>query len=149
MKSIDVRIIDSRMKEQLPSYATQGSAGLDLRACIEMPLTLEPGSTHLIPTGLAIHIADPAFAAMILPRSGLGHKHGIVLGNLVGLIDSDYQGELMVSTWNRGSAQFILNPMERLAQLVIVPVLQVKFNLVEEFSSSDRGAGGFGSTGKQ
>lgn len=137
------------MRDQLPAYATQGSAGLDLRACIDLPLTLEPGSTHLIPTGLAIHIADPAYAAMILPRSGLGHKHGIVLGNLVGLIDSDYQGELMVSTWNRGSTKFILNPMERLAQLVIVPVLQVSFNLVEEFGISDRGAGGFGSTGKQ
>jgi dUTP pyrophosphatase len=149
MKSIDVKILNSRMRDQLPAYATQGSAGLDLRACIETPLTLEPGSTHLIPTGLAIHIADPAYAAMILPRSGLGHKHGIVLGNLVGLIDSDYQGELMVSTWNRGSAQFILNPMERLAQLVIVPIRQVEFNLVKEFSNSDRGAGGFGSTGKQ
>jgi len=149
MKTIDLKIIDARMRDQLPSYATPGSAGLDLRACIEAPLTIEPGSTHLIPTGLAIHIADPAYAAMILPRSGLGHKHGIVLGNLVGLIDSDYQGELMVSTWNRGATAFVLNPMERLAQLVIVPVLQVGFRVVDTFEESDRGAGGFGSTGKK
>jgi dUTP pyrophosphatase len=149
MKTIDLKIIDARMRDQLPSYATPGSAGLDLRACIEAPLTIEPGSTHLIPTGLAIHIADPAYAAMILPRSGLGHKHGIVLGNLVGLIDSDYQGELMVSTWNRGATAFVLNPMERLAQLVIVPVLQVGFRVVDAFEESDRGAGGFGSTGKK
>jgi dUTP pyrophosphatase len=149
MKTIDLKIIDPRMRDQLPSYATPGSAGLDLRACIETPLTIEPGSTHLIPTGLAIHIADPAYAAMILPRSGLGHKHGIVLGNLVGLIDSDYQGELMVSTWNRGATAFVLNPMERLAQLVIVPVLQVGFRVVDSFEESDRGAGGFGSTGKK
>jgi dUTP pyrophosphatase len=149
MKTIDLKIIDARMRDQLPSYATPGSAGLDLRACIEAPITIEPGSTHLIPTGLAIHIADPAYAAMILPRSGLGHKHGIVLGNLVGLIDSDYQGELMVSTWNRGSTAFVLNPMERLAQLVIVPVLQVGFRVVDSFEESDRGAGGFGSTGKK
>lgn len=149
MKTIDVKILNQQLREQLPAYATPGSAGLDLRACIDAPLTLEPGSTHLIPTGLAIHIADPAYAAMILPRSGLGHKHGIVLGNLVGLIDSDYQGELMVSTWNRGSASFILNPMERLAQLVIVPVLQVAFHIVDEFTESERGSGGFGSTGKQ
>jgi len=149
MKTIDVKILNQQLREQLPAYATPGSAGLDLRACIDTPLTLEPGSTHLIPTGLAIHIADPAYAAMILPRSGLGHKHGIVLGNLVGLIDSDYQGELMVSTWNRGNASFTLNPMERLAQLVIVPVLQVAFNVVEEFTESERGGGGFGSTGKQ
>jgi dUTP pyrophosphatase len=148
MKTIDVKILDPRMKEQLPAYATSGSAGLDLRACIDAPMVIEPGTTHLIPTGLAIHIEDPSYAAMILPRSGLGHKHGIVLGNLVGLIDSDYQGQLMVSTWNRGNTQFILNPLERLAQLVIVPVLQVGFTVVEEFSSSDRGAGGFGSTGK-
>lgn len=148
MKTIDVKILDPRMKEQLPQYATEGSAGLDLRACIDEPLVIEPGATHLIPTGLAIHIADPSYAAMILPRSGMGHKHGIVLGNLVGLIDSDYQGQLMVSTWNRGQTAFTLNPMERLAQLVIVPVLQVAFNLVEEFDTSDRGAGGFGSTGK-
>ncbi len=149
MKTIDLKIIDARMLDQLPRYATAGSAGLDLRACIEAPLTIEPGSTHLIPTGLAIHIADPAYAAMILPRSGLGHKHGIVLGNLVGLIDSDYQGELMVSTWNRGATAFVLNPMERLAQLVIVPVLQVGFRVVDSFEESDRGAGGFGSTGKK
>jgi dUTP pyrophosphatase len=148
MKTIDVKILDPRMKEQLPAYATAGSAGLDLRACLDAPLTIKPGETHLIPTGLAIHIADPAYAAMILPRSGMGHKHGIVLGNLVGLIDSDYQGQLMVSTWNRGQAEFTLNPMERLAQLVIVPVLQVGFKVVEEFLGSERGAGGFGSTGK-
>ena len=149
MKTIDLKIIDARMRDQLPNYATAGSAGLDLRACIEAPLTIEPGSTHLIPTGLAIHIADPAYAAMILPRSGLGHKHGIVLGNLVGLIDSDYQGELMVSTWNRGATAFVLNPLERLAQLVIVPVLQVGFRVVDSFEESDRGVGGFGSTGKK
>jgi dUTP pyrophosphatase len=148
MKTIDVKVLDQRLREQMPAYATPGSAGLDLRACINAPLTLEPGSTHLIPTGLAIHIADPAYAAMILPRSGMGHKHGIVLGNLVGLIDSDYQGELMVSAWNRGSGAFVLNPMERLAQLVIVPVLQVAFNVVESFTETERGAGGFGSTGK-
>ncbi len=148
MKNIDVKILDPRMKELLPAYATAGSAGLDLRACIDAPLTIEPGSTHLVPTGLAIHIGDPAYAAMILPRSGLGHKHGIVLGNLVGLIDSDYQGQLMVSTWNRGQTAFTLQPMERLAQLVIVPVLQVELNVVEEFDASERGAGGFGSTGK-
>jgi dUTP pyrophosphatase len=149
MKTIELKIIDARMRDQLPSYATPGSAGLDLRACIEAPLTIEPGSTHLIPTGLAVHIADPGYAAMILPRSGLGHKHGIVLGNLVGLIDSDYQGELMVSTWNRGATAFVLNPMDRLAQLVIVPVLQVGFRVVDSFEESDRGAGGFGSTGKK
>ncbi len=149
MKNVAVKILDERMREQMPAYATPGSAGLDLRACITEPITLEPGSTHLIPTGLAIHIADPGYAAMILPRSGMGHKHGIVLGNLVGLIDSDYQGQLMVSTWNRGHAAFVLNPMERLAQLVIVPVLQVGFSVVEEFDSSERGEGGFGSTGKQ
>ncbi len=149
MKTIELKILDARMRDQLPNYATPGSAGLDLRACIEAPLTIEPGSTHLIPTGLAIHIADPSYAAMILPRSGLGHKHGIVLGNLVGLIDSDYQGELMVSTWNRGATAFALNPMERLAQLVIVPVMQVGFRIVESFEQSDRGEGGFGSTGKK
>jgi len=148
MKTIDVKVLDQRLREQMPTYATPGSAGLDLRACIQAPLTLEPGSTHLIPTGLAIHIADPTYAAMILPRSGMGHKHGIVLGNLVSLIDSDYQGELMVSTWNRGNAAFVLNPMERLAQLVIVPVLQVAFNIVDSFTETERGAGGFGSTGK-
>jgi dUTP pyrophosphatase len=148
MKTIDVKILDLRMKQQMPAYATTGSAGLDLRACIDAPLTIKPGETHLVPTGLAIHIADPRYAAMILPRSGMGHKHGIVLGNLVGLIDSDYQGQLMVSTWNRGQAEFTLDPMERLAQLVIVPVLQVGFNVVEEFTDSERGVGGFGSTGK-
>ena len=148
MKTIDVKILDPRMQELLPAYATPGSAGLDLRACIDAPLTLEPGQTVLVPTGLAIHVADPGYAAMILPRSGLGHKNGIVLGNLVGLIDSDYQGQLMVSTWNRGHAAFTLQPLDRLAQLVIVPVLQVGFNVVEEFASSERGAGGFGSTGK-
>ena len=143
MKTIDVKILDPRMKDQLPEYATAGSAGLDLRACIDTPLTIKPGETHLILTGLAIHVSDPGYAAMILPRSGMGHKHGIVLGNLVGLIDSDYQGQLMVSTWNRGQVEFTLNPMERLAQLIIVPVLQVGFNVVEEFDTSDRGAGGF------
>jgi dUTP pyrophosphatase len=148
MNRIDLKILDPRLHEPLPAYATPGSAGLDLRACIEAPLTIAPGSTHLIPTGVAIHIADPGYAAMILPRSGLGHKHGIVLGNLVGLIDSDYQGQLMVSTWNRGSTEFILQPMDRLAQLVIVPVLQVAFNIVEDFDASTRGASGFGSTGK-
>ncbi|HEY1044534.1 MAG TPA: dUTP diphosphatase [Telluria sp.] len=147
-KNIDLKIMDPRMKEFMPEYATPGSAGLDLRACIDLPVTLEPGATVLIPTGLAIHIGDPRYAAMILPRSGMGHKNGIVLGNLVGLIDSDYQGQLMVSTWNRGQNVFTLQPMERLAQLVIVPVLQVGFNVVEEFEQSERGAGGFGSTGK-
>ena len=149
MKTIDVKILDPRMKELLPAYATPGSAGLDLRACLDAPLVLEPGQTVLVPTGLAIHVADPGYAAMILPRSGLGHKNGIVLGNLVGLIDSDYQGQLMVSTWNRGNQTFTLQPLDRLAQLVIVPVLQVGFNVVDEFASSERGAGGFGSTGKQ
>lgn len=149
MKSIDVKILDPRMKDQMPAYATPGSAGLDLRACLDEPVTINPGETHLIPTGLAIHIGDPAYAAMILPRSGMGHKHGIVLGNLVGLIDSDYQGQLMISTWNRGHTAFTLNPMERLAQLIIVPVLQVAFNVVDDFDSSERGTGGFGSTGKQ
>ena len=149
MKTIDIKILDPRMKDQLPAYATEGSAGLDLRACIDEPVTIEAGATVLIPTGLAIHLADPGYAAMILPRSGMGHKNGIVLGNLVGLIDSDYQGQLMVSTWNRGQAAFTLNPMERLAQLIVVPVLQVGFNVVDEFDTSERGAGGFGSTGKQ
>ncbi|MEG1118153.1 MAG: dUTP diphosphatase [Janthinobacterium sp.] len=148
MKNIDIKILDARMKELLPAYATPGSAGLDLRACIDAPITIEAGQTVLIPTGLAIHIGDPSYAAMILPRSGMGHKNGIVLGNLVGLIDSDYQGQLMVSTWNRGQSAFTLNPMERLAQLIIVPVLQVGFNVVEEFGDSERGVGGFGSTGK-
>ena len=148
MKKLDVKILDPRMKELLPAYGTSGSAGLDLRAALKEPLTIEPGSTHLVPTGLAIHIGDPAYAAMILPRSGLGHKHGIVLGNLVGLIDSDYQGELMISTWNRGQSAFVLQPMERLAQLLIVPVQQVELNVVEDFDASQRGDGGFGSTGK-
>ena len=146
--TIDIKILDPRMQDQLPAYATAGSAGLDLRACLDQPLTIHPGETHLVPTGLAIHLADPGLAALILPRSGLGHKHGIVLGNLVGLIDSDYQGQLMVSTWNRGDTAFVLNPMDRLAQLVIVPVLQVRFNLVQNFADSERGAAGFGSTGK-
>ena len=145
---LDLKILDARMREQLPAYATTGSAGLDLRACLNEPLTLKPGETALVPTGLAIHVGDPGYAALILPRSGLGHKHGIVLGNLVGLIDSDYQGELMISTWNRGETTFVLNPMERLAQLVIVPVVQAQFNIVDEFEQSERGAGGFGSTGK-
>ncbi|MEI2415005.1 dUTP diphosphatase [Orrella sp. JC864] len=148
MKSIDLKILDARMREHLPQYATPGSAGLDLRACLDEASELAPGSTHLVPTGLAIHIADPGLAAVILPRSGLGHKHGIVLGNLVGLIDSDYQGPLMVSVWNRGSQPFKLEPMERLAQLVFVPVVQAAFNVVEEFAASHRGTGGFGSTGR-
>jgi dUTP pyrophosphatase len=148
MKKIAVKILDPRMQDQLPAYATPGSAGLDLRACIDAPLTIAAGQTVLIPTGLAIHLADPNYAAMILPRSGMGHKHGIVLGNLVGLIDSDYQGQLMVSTWNRGQSEFTLQPMERLAQLIIVPVLQVGFDVVDEFPDSERGFGGFGSTGK-
>jgi dUTP pyrophosphatase len=148
MTTIAVKVLDARMAEQLPAYATPGSAGLDLRACLDAPLTLQPGDSTLIRTGLAIHIADPGLAAMILPRSGLGHKHGIVLGNLVGLIDSDYQGQLMVSAWNRSDVAFTLQPMERLAQLVIVPVVQARFERVEAFESSDRGAGGFGSTGK-
>ena len=149
MKTIDIKILDPRMKDQLPAYATEGSAGLDLRACIDEAITIDAGATVLIPTGLAIHVADPGYAAMILPRSGMGHKNGIVLGNLVGLIDSDYQGQLMVSTWNRGQSAFTLNPMERLAQLIVVPVMQVGFNVVDEFGTSERGAGGFGSTGKQ
>lgn len=148
MKRIALKILDARMNEYLPTYATAGSAGLDLRACIDAAVTLPPGATQLIPTGLSIHIADPGYAAMILPRSGLGHKHGIVLGNLVGLIDSDYQGPLMVSAWNRGSDPFTLEPMERLAQLVVVPVLQVEFDVVDEFEDSSRGQGGFGSTGR-
>ena len=148
MKKLDVKILDPRMRGQLPHYATSGSAGLDLRACIDEPLTLEPGQTELVPTGIAIHLDDPGLAAVILPRSGLGHKHGIVLGNLVGLIDSDYQGQIFVSTWNRGSAPFVLNPMERLAQLVVVPVVQVTLNAVDDFDASSRGAGGFGSTGR-
>lgn len=149
MKTIDLKILDSRLLDQLPQYATPGSAGLDLRACLQAPLTLKPGETELIPAGISIHIADSGYAAVILPRSGLGHKHGIVLGNLVGLIDSDYQGQIFVSTWNRGNTPFVINPMERLAQLVVIPVMQVAFNIVEEFSESNRGDGGFGSTGKR
>lgn len=145
---VDLKILDERMKKQLPAYATAGSAGLDLRACLDEAMIIEPQQTVLVPTGLAIHLADPGYAAVILPRSGLGHKHGIVLGNLVGLIDSDYQGQLMVSVWNRSQTAFKLEPMERMAQLVIVPVQQVEFNIVDEFESSDRGAGGFGSTGR-
>jgi dUTP pyrophosphatase len=147
MTIIDVRVLDERMAGQLPGYATAGSAGLDLRACIDAPLLLEPGQAALIPTGLSIHIGDPALATMLLPRSGLGHKHGIVLGNLVGLIDSDYQGPLMVSCWNRGIATYTVQPMERIAQMVIVPVVQAQFRRVDSFESSARGAGGFGSTG--
>jgi len=145
---VQIKIIDPKIKDQLPAYATSGSAGLDLRACIDTAITLKPGQTELIPTGLAVHIADPNLCGMILPRSGLGHKHGIVLGNLVGLIDSDYQGQLFVSLWNRGNTEFILNPMERMAQLVIVPVVQVGFEIVDEFDESHRGESGFGSTGK-
>jgi dUTP pyrophosphatase len=148
MLTLDIKILDPRLNEFPPAYATAGSAGLDLRACIDRTLQLEPGRTELVPAGIAIHLADPGLAAMVLPRSGLGHKHGIVLGNLVGLIDSDYQGQIMVSVWNRGSTTFALNPLERIAQLVIVPVLQVKLNRVQEFTESERGAGGFGSTGK-
>ncbi len=149
MLPIDIRLLDPRLKETPPHYATPGSAGLDLRACLTDPLLIQPGETHLIPTGIAIHLKDPGFAALILPRSGLGHKHGIVLGNLVGLIDSDYQGEIMVSAWNRSAQSFTLNPLDRLAQLVVVPVCQMAFNVVDEFESSERGAGGFGSTGKR
>lgn len=149
MHNIDVKILDARLRDQLPAYATSGSAGLDLRACIDTPIVLKPGQTELIPSGIAIHLADPSLAAMVLPRSGMGHKHGIVLGNLVGLIDSDYQGQILVSLWNRGAVAFTLNPMERIAQLVVVPVVQVGFNLVDEFTQSTRGAGGFGSTGKR
>ena len=148
MTKIQVKIINPKMKDQLPHYATDGSAGLDLRACIDEAITIKPGQTEMIPTGIAIHIADNSLCGMILPRSGLGHKHGIVLGNLVGLIDSDYQGQLMVSVWNRGQSEFIMNPMERMAQLVIVPVVQVGFEVVDEFNESLRGEGGFGSTGK-
>jgi dUTP pyrophosphatase len=148
MTTIEVKVLDPRMAEQLPHYATPGSAGLDLRACLDAPIVLEPGQAALIPTGLAIHIGDPGLAAMLLPRSGLGHKHGIVLGNLVGLIDSDYQGPLMVSCWNRGSATFTVQPLERIAQMVIVPVVQATFRRVDEFDASHRGEGGFGSTGK-
>jgi len=147
---LDVKILDPRMADQLPQYATPGSAGLDLRACLDAPLTLAPNAWQLVPTGIAIHLRDPGYAAMLLPRSGLGHKHGIVLGNLVGLIDSDYQGQLMVSCWNRSDVAFTIEPMERIAQMVIVPVVQVRFNVVAEFGDvTERGAGGYGSTGKQ
>jgi len=148
MRNIDVKILDARLRDQLPAYATSGSAGLDLRACIAAPILLKPGQTELIPSGIAIHLDDPGLAAMVLPRSGIGHKHGIVLGNLVGLIDSDYQGQILVSLWNRSATAFTLNPLERIAQLVVVPVVQVAFNVVDDFKQSTRGAGGFGSTGK-
>jgi dUTP pyrophosphatase len=149
MHKLDVRVLDRRLLDQLPHYATAGSAGLDLRACIDVPVTLKPGETTLIPSGVAIHLDDPQYAAMILPRSGLGHKHGIVLGNLVGLIDSDYQGQIFVSIWNRGQVEFTIQPMERIAQMIVVPVLQVEFNVVPDFVASKRGDGGFGSTGKK
>jgi dUTP pyrophosphatase len=147
-KTVDIKILDERIRAQMPAYATAGSAGLDLRAAIDDPITLRPGDTALIPSGLAIHLEDPGLAAMIIPRSGLGHKHGIVLGNLVGLIDSDYQGQVFVSCWNRGKDTFVVNPLERIAQLVVVPVVQVELNVVADFEESSRGAGGFGSTGK-
>ena len=147
---LDVKILDARLREAMPAYATPGSAGLDLRACLDVPLTLQANAWQLVPTGMAIHLNDPAYAALILPRSGLGHKHGIVLGNLVGLIDSDYQGQLMVSAWNRSDVAFTIEPMERIAQLVIVPVVQAQFHIVDEFASaSERGEGGYGSTGKR
>ena len=149
MRKLDVKILDHRLHDQLPQYATPGSAGLDLRACIAAPMTLKPGETNLVSSGIAIHIADSGYAALVLPRSGLGHKHGIVLGNLVGLIDSDYQGQIFVSVWNRGHTEFTMQPMERIAQLIVVPVAQVEFNIVDEFSQSVRGEGGFGSTGKK
>ena len=146
---VDVRILDDRLRTQMPGYATAGSAGLDLRACLDAPMELAPGAWQLVPTGMAIHLADPGYAALILPRSGLGHKHGIVLGNLVGLIDSDYQGQLMVSAWNRSPQAFTIQPLDRIAQLVIVPVVQAQFNVVSEFAASQRGEGGYGSTGKR
>jgi dUTP pyrophosphatase len=146
---VDVKILDARMREQLPAYATPGSAGLDLRACIDSPLEMQPGDTFLMPTGLAVHVADPGYCALVLPRSGMGFKNGIVLANLVGLIDSDYQGQLMVPLWNRSQKAFTLNPMERVAQMILVPVMQAQFNVVAEFTATERGAGGFGSTGKQ
>jgi dUTP pyrophosphatase len=148
LRKLDVKILDSRIREMLPQYGTPGAAGLDLRACLDKPLTLNPGDSQLVPSGIAIHLGDPAYAAIILPRSGLGAKNGIVLGNLVGLIDSDYQGQIFISMWNRGQAAFTIQPLDRIAQLVVVPVQQVEFNVVEEFESSARGAGGFGSTGK-
>jgi dUTP pyrophosphatase len=148
VRKLDVKILDQRIRGMLPHYGTPGAAGLDLRACLDAPLVLQPGDSQLVPSGIAIHIGDAGFAAVILPRSGLGAKHGIVLGNLVGLIDSDYQGQVLVSVWNRGQAAFTIQPMDRIAQLVVVPVQQVEFNLVEDFEASHRGAGGFGSTGK-
>ncbi len=148
MQPLDVKVLDARLRDMLPAYATGGAAGLDLRACIEAPLELKPGDTVLVPSGLAMHLSDPGLAALVLPRSGLGHKSGIVLGNLVGLIDSDYQGQIMVSVWNRGRERFTIQPMDRIAQLVVVPVVRVKLNIVEAFDASDRGANGFGSTGK-
>jgi dUTP pyrophosphatase len=148
LRKLDIKILDERIRANLPSYGTAGSAGLDLRACIEEPMTLRPGESALIPSGLAIHLGDPGLAAIIIPRSGLGHKHGIVLGNLVGLIDSDYQGQVLVSCWNRGREPFVVNPLERIAQLVVVPVVQVELNIVPSFDESARGEGGFGSTGK-
>jgi dUTP pyrophosphatase len=149
MHKLDVRILDRRLLDQLPQYATAGSAGLDLRACLDAPVTLKPGESTLVSSGIAIHLDNPKYAAMILPRSGLGHKHGIVLGNLIGLIDSDYQGQIFVSVWNRGQAEFTIQPMERIAQMIVVPVLQVEFNVVSDFVASSRGEGGFGSTGKR
>jgi dUTP pyrophosphatase len=148
MRKLEVRILDDRIRGMLPQYATDGAAGLDLRACVDAPLTLRPGDSQLVPSGIAIHLGNPGFAAMVLPRSGLGAKHGIVLGNLVGLIDSDYQGQVLVSVWNRGSAAFTIQPLDRIAQLIVVPVVQVEFEVVEEFAASARGIGGFGSTGK-
>jgi dUTP pyrophosphatase len=148
LRKLDVKILDPRIREMLPQYGTPGAAGLDLRACLDKPLTLDPGDSQLVPSGIAIHLGDPAYAAIILPRSGLGAKNGIVLGNLVGLIDSDYQGQILISLWNRGQAAFTIQPLDRIAQLVVVPVQQVEFNVVEDFESSARGAGGFGSTGK-
>jgi len=148
MKKLEVKILDERIRGMLPRYATAGAAGLDLRACIEAPLTLQPGDSQLVHSGIAIHVADPGYAAVVLPRSGLGSKHGIVLGNLVGLIDSDYQGEVLVSVWNRGRASFTIQPFDRIAQLLVMPVMQVELEVVEEFAASIRGAGGFGSTGK-
>ncbi|MGH8674982.1 MAG: dUTP diphosphatase [Burkholderiales bacterium] len=148
MRRLDVKILDPRIRDSMPSYGSPGAAGLDLRACLDAPLTLEPGDSKLVPSGIAIHLADPGHAALVLPRSGLGAKHGIVLGNLVGVIDSDYQGQIFVSAWNRGKAAFTIQPMERIAQLIVVPVQQVEFNVVDEFESSSRGSGGFGSSGK-
>ena len=148
MRKLEVRVLDPRIRENLPHYGTPGAAGLDLRACLDAPLTLQPGDSQLVPSGIAIHLGDPGLAAVVLPRSGLGAKHGIVLGNLVGLIDSDYQGQVFVSLWNRGKAAFTIQPLERIAQLVVVPVVQVEFEVVEQFAESSRGAGGFGSTGR-